>query len=79
MKKLCAVVLLGASLLFAADEPIDQTFRLDNGRFWSSTEPESRHAYMRGLIEGWKLREIPCRGYLGQVPKCFLCNRQVQY
>jgi hypothetical protein len=53
MKTLFAVVIFaGSSLLFAADEPNDKTFGLENGRFWSTLKPDWKGAYILGMVHG---------------------------
>jgi hypothetical protein len=56
MKKLCILILAGSSLLFAADEPSDGTFGLENGRLWKTLRPDYRDMYIRGIFHGWVLR-----------------------
>ena len=57
MNTLFAVAILaGSSLLFAADEPNDKTFGLENGRFWSTLKPDWKGAYLLGMLHGWELR-----------------------
>ena len=56
MKSLCALALATVLSSSGAENPNDKTFDLDNGRFWNTLTPGMRHAYMRGLFDGWQLR-----------------------
>src|ERR1700680_4088130 len=56
MKRLCILIVAGSSLLFAADEPGDRTFGLENGRLWKTLGSDYRDMYIRGIFHGWQLR-----------------------
>jgi hypothetical protein len=56
MKNLCTIILAGCSLLFAAEERNDRTFGLENGRLWTSLQPDYRPVFHLGIVHGWQLR-----------------------
>ena len=66
MKKTLLLFLFVCASVVAQDH-LDETFHMKNGRFWNGLEsPDNRLSYLRGLMDGWELRGMTKDVILGK-------------